>query len=257
MLKDKLKTNKFLAFVYFGLKSILTVFARVFINGVDDKYKKIKGTHEGERCFIVGTGPSLSIEDLNLISNDYSFSMNSIFKLFDKTSWRPNCYAISDPNVYKSLYDDIKSIEVDVKMFAPEVAKKGASHIIFPTNNRNYYLSQCFGSKTMNLGLSKKLNKYVNNGPSVVFCLIQIAIFMGFKKIYLLGVDCNYRSSETHSKYASYNYARKISLNSGELMIKGYESIVDDLKEYNVEVINCTRGGMLEVFPRKDLEKII
>ena len=109
----------------------------------------------------------------------------------------------------------------------------------------------------MTIGLSKKMDKYINNGPSVVFCLIQIAIYMGFKQIYLLGIDCNYKATQTHSSLTKYEYARKISLNAGELMIKAYESIVDDLNEYGVNVFNCTRGGMLEVFPRIELEDAV
>ena len=49
----------------------------------------LKNKHKGERCFIVCTGPSLSITDLEMLKHDYTFGMNNIFRLFDKTSWRP------------------------------------------------------------------------------------------------------------------------------------------------------------------------
>ena len=56
----------------------------------------INNTHVGERCFIVCTGPSLTVEDCNKLKQEYTISMNSIYKLFDKTDWRPDCYVCFD-----------------------------------------------------------------------------------------------------------------------------------------------------------------
>lgn len=39
--------------------------------------KKFKNAYMGKRCFIVATGPSLTVDDLLLISNEISFGMNS------------------------------------------------------------------------------------------------------------------------------------------------------------------------------------
>ena len=52
------------------------------------KYKALKNKHEGKRCFIVCTGPSLTLEDVNKLKNEYTFSMNNIFKCYDKTDWQ-------------------------------------------------------------------------------------------------------------------------------------------------------------------------
>lgn len=62
---------------------------------IDERYeqiKKYKDIHQRERCFIVATGPSLTLSDLEVLKNEYTFGMNSIVKLFDKTDWRPTYY---------------------------------------------------------------------------------------------------------------------------------------------------------------------
>ncbi|MCC8155583.1 MAG: hypothetical protein LIP01_16240 [Tannerellaceae bacterium] len=51
-----------------------------------------KDTKIGKRCFIVGNGPSLAIDDLNMIAGEDSFASNGIFGLLDKTVWRPTYY---------------------------------------------------------------------------------------------------------------------------------------------------------------------
>ncbi|MBO7254734.1 MAG: hypothetical protein J6V36_05480, partial [Clostridia bacterium] len=62
------------------------------------KLAKLKDSHKGERCFIIGNGPSLSVNDLNKIyeKNIPTFSTNRIFKLFEKTDWRPTYYVSED-----------------------------------------------------------------------------------------------------------------------------------------------------------------
>ena len=53
---------------------------RISGNG-NQKYnslKMYKDIHKGERCFIIATGPSLTMEDLEALKSEYTFGMNSI-----------------------------------------------------------------------------------------------------------------------------------------------------------------------------------
>ncbi len=49
------------------------------------KLSEYKDKYKGRSCFVIGTGPSLTVEDLNAIANEYTFASNSIFRYFDKT----------------------------------------------------------------------------------------------------------------------------------------------------------------------------
>ena len=84
----------------FGLSKCLRI-SRIYRKSSYEKLKSLKDQHKGERCFIVATGPSLRIEDLNLLRNEFTFSMNSIFLLFDETDWRPTYYGIQFPDLYQ------------------------------------------------------------------------------------------------------------------------------------------------------------
>ena len=69
-------------------------------NGFDDRQfsrlKEFENKYNGERCFIIATGPSLTIDDLEKLKDEYTFGVNSIIKLFDETDFRPDFYGIQD-----------------------------------------------------------------------------------------------------------------------------------------------------------------
>ena len=65
----------------------------------DKKYsriKQLKNVHKDQRCFIVCTGPSLTLSDVEKLEKEITFGVNSIVKLYNKTMWRPTYYGIID-----------------------------------------------------------------------------------------------------------------------------------------------------------------
>lgn len=66
--------------------------SNTYLNSVKDAYK-------GKRCFVIGTGPSLTKEDLELLKGEVTFASNRIFKIFNETDWRPTFYGIFDETV--------------------------------------------------------------------------------------------------------------------------------------------------------------
>jgi len=74
--------------------------------GEDPRFRQTeecRNRHYGERVFIVATGPSLSLEDLEKLTascledleklkNENTISMNSIVNVFSKTDFRPTYY---------------------------------------------------------------------------------------------------------------------------------------------------------------------
>lgn len=229
----------------------------------DKRYVALKNKHQGERCFIVCTGPSLTLDDVNKLQNEVTFSMNNIFKSYDKTSWRPTYYAISDYRVYGKVKDQINKGDVlkdSIFLYSRfEVkyrkGKKNPNAVpIYCSNTRNA-ISLMKDLSYKHIGMPKHLDRYVNNGCTVAFILMQMAIYMGFKDIYLLGADCSYVGKD-HSDLAPNQKGNKINKQAGLQIINIYSSIANQLPE-GVTIYNATRGGMLEVFPRVDLDEVL
>lgn len=217
---------------------------------------KIKNTYQNERCFIIGTGPSLTIEDLNLLKKEITFSCNSIIKLFSKTNWRPTFYGIQDCGIYAKLKDDIFKYSLEMnKLFIPEnISKKfeiPQNVILFPYSNL-YHLAD----PKYYVNFSNDCYKIVYDGYTIVYSLIQIAIYMGFKEIYLLGCDVNYQKGKQNHVVSNGVVYRNEYL-SNKPMIEAHKIAKKNADKLNVKIFNCTRGGLLNIYPRISLEKVL
>ena len=229
----------------------------------DKRYVELKNKHEGERCFIVCTGPSLTLEDVEKLKGEYTFSMNSIFKCYDKTDWRPTYFGMSDWRFYKLFkneFDDPAKFKDSTILYSRNEIhykhKKDPKAIPVYCSNTNLIRSFMKDLSYKHIGMSKDLDKRVNNGSTVAFIMLQMAIYMGFKKIYLLGSDCNYQGPKDHSDLAPAVKNQRVAKNDGIKFIEVYSSMLKDIPE-DVHIYNATRGGMLEVFPRVDLDEVL
>lgn len=223
------------------------------------RLRRLRGMHHGERCFVIGNGPSLRSEDLDLIRNETSFASNLIFKFYDSTSWRPDFYFAQD--VYdERLRDYVESLSAEQAFIGAYFLRK---HRI---RNRNPIAYR--GLKSQSDGeFSNDCSTGVYETATVTFTMLQFAVFMGFSEIYLLGIDNTYRntidsennlvvndeivdhfyeSTTAHVSYANVNE-----------MTRAYVIAREAAAERGVRIFNATRGGALEVFPRVALEDVM
>lgn len=229
------------------------------INFTNEKIRQFKGIHKGKRCFIVATGPSLRMEDLKTLHDHHEIciSMNRIYNLFDQTEWRPDYYVIEDAKMIEDLSDEISEIDLPYKFVAanPEcywTREKAHSSIKYQMIVQNYKEKP---------GFSECFEKYVYNGRTVTYVCLQLAAYMGFSEVYLLGVDFNYSKNlyaeENHFKgYHKSNPNVRLNQIDPERMRLAYEKAKEYGKTHDIRIYNATRGGKLEVFERKDFDKI-
>ena len=226
------------------------------------KLRKFKNIHKGERCFIVATGPSLKLDDVEKLKNEYTFGVNSIIGFFDKTDWRPDYYMVIDVNSYKSL--DISQLKNLKNVFYHFKIKD------YPYNN-GYKVPMCgIPQSYQNTKLQKKfpqifpwtkfsedISRIVYDGRTVVYACLQFAAYMGFEEVYLLGTDCNYKGVEKHQKDLEYNNMKITDENVGDYMIECYKIARKYQDTHEMNIYNATRGGYLEEFERVNLDTII
>ena len=256
-----------IAMLFYNLKIAL------ILNGIineDERYKKIKelkGIHQGERCFIVATGPSVKMEDLELIKNEITISMNSIVNVLDDTSFRPTYYMLQDYGTFKRIYENFKKLPSQtIKFIGINNLNihhyKKYKNIIEPDNNIYFYRlnsakTKKYGNLSINktkIGFSWDCWKEIIDGYMVTYSAIQLAVWMGISEIYLIGCDCNYSQKINHiGEYMESNH--EYSNKAEARMMKSYECAYDNLKG-KVKIYNATRGGKLEIFPRVDFEKM-
>lgn len=223
------------------------------------KYKKLldyKDKHKGERCFVIATGPSLTMEDLESLKDEYTISMNSICRLYDDTDWRPTYYAIQDHHVFNNMQDIIRA-HPEVPVFISDNVKRKYKRepewIEFPTDTMYHSYDMKIGKYYAKF--SDDAYDIVYDGYSIAYSCIELAVYMGFKEIYLLGTDCTYLGEKEHFIDAGVEDRSRVF--ATPKLIVGYECAKEYADSHGIKIYNSTRGGVLEVFERKSLEEVL
>lgn len=218
--------------VFYELKTIErflnTLLVSVFIRMQIDSFKN---TEKNNICFLFGNGPSLNDTDLcNIEKWDALFGVNSIFKGMDKLGlYKFKYYLCNSVECWDSNYDEL--INLDTTMFVtPNIAK----NCDVP---ENIIEINCF------------CDKYIN----VISCALDIVLHLGFKTVYLLGIDHNY-NGWCRWNDAFGNKPSDEMLNEFEGEFKHCSEI---FKMNNREIYNSTVGSNLDIFPHMKISDIV
>lgn len=219
------------------------------------RYKEI---HAGECCFIIGNGPSLKKEDLEALksNNIITFAANGIYHIYEETTWRPSYYVMCDAIAYKMMYKDIVAY-ADESYFIADYYYTNME--VMEGINRYHFINEL--QREAKFKFSTDITKGIYSGKTVVYAMIQLACYMGFKEIYLLGVDWtggkntgvmrkdfyNKDMPETNNYYYDLVYEEKVA----------FESAKEYAEQNGIKIYNATRGGELEVFERRDFDDIL
>jgi hypothetical protein len=239
---------------------------------------ELKGRYEGQRCFIMGNGPSLNNMDLSMFENEIVWGSNKCFLLFDRIKWRPKFYVGVDTRVIPDIREPIHRVERELPQttfFFPLTFRlKGVLR-----SRENVYW---FNKKPRNPAAGP-LGKFTPDASSRVFSaatvsisMMQLAAYLGFSHLYLIGCDTNYTIPATvrtegkahqlvstknddpnHFSADYFGAGSKWHPPDQEKMMEHYQWAKEACDQLGVQVSNATVGGKLEVFPRVDYLRIL
>jgi hypothetical protein len=265
----------------FVMKSLITHPLRKARNwfraqGIPTKYNDIKilslkDRHKGERCVLVGMGPSLRMEDLERLKNCVTFGCNQVFKAFAETTWRPTYYTVSDCVVAETYKEEILAVD-SIKIF-PDYSKE------FLGSERDVlWLHKCpakNGEDSTKLEFSKNLVEGVAaGGATVIYDQLQIAYYMGFREAILVGIDFNYENFallDEHSQQGQlaenknegnhfiknyYKPGEKMNVPKVELQRNAFQKASQVYAESGRKLINASRKTKLDVIERGDFDAL-
>lgn len=217
---------------------------------------KLKDSKKGKRCFIIGNGPSLRATDLDLLIGEDCFAANRLYMIYSKTKWRPTYYTVVDWHGIGR--DTSESLEAEIVFLGDYYWRKnkpqGDNIIVF-------YGNRLLDTKQESFRFSDDITKRVYLGATVTFANLQIACYMGYDEIYLLGIDHNYayvkdasgkliRNQEVANSHFFKDEQSKNVYGDMEGMTNAYLTAKKYADQHGVKIYNATRGGKLEVFER-------
>lgn len=232
---------------------------------------KIKEGNESDVFLVLGNGPSLLLSDIEKLGQKIpTIASNKIFLFFEKTKWRPSYFTICDPllsyKLKKFNFPGICTVLCPENVF---YLLRGAKNKKFPW--KNITLDQAWMEYERN-GIFKPdpvINGFYE-GFSVTNQNIQLAIWLGAKKIYLIGID-HYYNEKSEAKAGSkmlhegQNHFHSEYRKKGEIvnnapidkMNDAYAKTHAIALANGVKVINISRKTALDVFPRSTVEAVL
>ncbi len=232
------------------------------ITSNERKLLTFKNKHREERVFIIGNGPSLNTLDLTLLKNEITFGVNNIYLNYEKMGFRPTYYVVEDVLVAEDRAEEINSLENTTKFYGNylDFCLKKGKDVIWTNTIVNYKDYDNFP----NFSTNAARNLWV--GGTVSYINLQLAYFMGFKKVYLIGFDHNYKipssakiegvrieSTEDDVNHFHPNYFGK-GYRWHDPVVSRMEKALHKAKFYfekdNRKIYNATNGGKLEIFER-------
>lgn len=223
--------------------------------------EKLKNRFKGKRCFIVATGPSLTYDDLARLHDNHEFciSINSIFTCFSETKWRPDCYVIVDADGISMWKEEFcKLEEIPYKFIADSQPYFDYTQL---DASWHVYHSILDDFSIKNMLFSEDCSRKVYNGSTVVYVCIQLAVYLGFEEIYLLGVDYSYKANgKNHFTKQAEPDEQFDGMNGQNLIQKISYTAFQKAEEYasshHIKIYNATRRTYLDVFEPVDFDSL-
>jgi hypothetical protein len=225
------------------------------------------GRYSGKRCFIIGNGPSLNKIDMSRLENEVTFGVNSIFLMTQTNGFRPTFYVVEDNLVFKENQDAIDRYTGVTKILPTQYAERLACRddcFVFDmeTSFYNRTNKRLFGVPQFNQSDRPKFFC----GQSVTYINMQLAYYLGFTEVILIGMDFSYQKPPSHDQSGNHihshgddpNHFHKDYFGAGKTwkdprlgrVLRSYMRAKFEYESTGRSIVNATPGGELELFPR-------
>lgn len=150
------------------------------------RLRSLQNRHSGERLVLVANGSSLNTMDLSFLSRETTIGLNKIYLGIRKFNFYPRYYVAINDKVLRQSADEIKQLNC-VKF----INDRAADYI--PENALTYHIN----TSNPPGRFSHDLTLGIHEGWTVTYAALQIAYFLGFKEVILIGLDHHYEFSGT------------------------------------------------------------
>jgi FkbM family methyltransferase len=219
----------------------------------------LHGAFSGQTCFIIGNGPSLRHTDLQALSQEFTFGLNRIYLNYSQMGFQPTFFCCANPHVLKQFAADIDAVR-SLKFLSI------AGRKWIRDTNGVFFLRSVQTADGFEFVKDLSLGEW-SEGWTVTYCAMQVAYYLGFSRVVLIGVDHNYPVSGDPNTLAratgpDTNHFHEEYFSDG--VVWEYPDLVRSERAYRLakevyeesgrEIVDATIGGKLRVFRKVDFE---
>ncbi len=204
---------------------------------------------------IIANGPSLNKTDFHHIRNRITIGLNKIYLGFSKFGFYPKYYVAINEKVLRQSAEQISSLNC-VKFLS------NRARDLYRENALTYILNTTLPPSRF----SDSLSDGIHEGWTVTYAALQIAFFMGFKKVVIVGLDhrFEYQGSPNETSvlkgldtnHFSEDYFANQEWDNPDL-IRSEESFRIAREKFEADrrtIIDATVDGACDVFDKRPLE---
>lgn len=211
----------------------------------------------GQKAVILCNGPSLNDVDFEDLQGVFCFGLNKINLLFERTDFRPDCIVAINNLVIRQNADFY--MQCDIPIFLNAVHARQ----FLPFGEKHIHLC-CYEN-----GFSKRPARFVSQGGTVTYAALQLAYFMGFSEVALVGCDHYFSSSGTPHKilqgqmhdpnHFDKNYFANQAWHAPDLAMseKSYAEALCAYEQSGRRLVNASTKTKLDVLPRQELKAFV
>ena len=188
----------------------------------------LKDKEKGNRCFILACGPSLLDCSEDQLKGEKKIAVNHAIQRFPSSQYS----VIADPKCYNEI--------------GP------TNNILFsasyPFRIPNSYYSKDLGNRP---GWSWDLTKGVHIGHTSTYMALQLAVWVGFSPIILLGLDLYDTDDRTHyyGKRSPKQQATLSRENLHNAMRESFEWAEENELKGSIEIYNASMTSKMQTYP--------
>jgi hypothetical protein len=223
-----------------------------------DSIRKYRNIYAGRRCVIIGNGPSLRQTNMDLLRDEITFGLNRIYLMFDQLGFTPTFHAVINRLVVEQCADDLRQIRV------PLFTCKQNRDLLGGMPNA-IFLTELQGPRFV----SDAAQGFWAGG-TVTYLAMQLAYYMGFSKVVLVGVDHRFAVSgppnqvveskgpdDSHFDPNYFGKGFKWQLPDYEASEMAYTLARDHYQRHGRQIVDATVDGALTIFPKMSLDKAL
>lgn len=224
------------------------------LQSVADPYKD---KYKNARCVVIGNGPSLNKMDLSILKNEFTFGLNRIYMLFEEWGFETSFLVSINRFVLEQFSDDLCNLNM-LKFF------NWAYREPYSADEKTVFLTP----KLSYIADGNICNGYYPIGGTVTNVALEIAYFMGFSEVILIGVDHSFADKgvgatavvaegpdKNHFSPDYFGSGTVWQLPDYVLMEQGYQKMKQLFEENGRRIVDGTVDGKLQIFPKVSFEK--
>ena len=211
--------------------------------------------HKDERCFIIGNGPSLKQMDLTRLRGQTTFGLNRIYLLFPELGFTTTYLVSVNDLVLEQCAPEMR------QLILPKFITWRTRDWFRGDPHANFLDTDFTGPENFTGDMLGR----VFEGFTVTFVALQLAFYMGFHEVVLIGVDHNFSTQGTpnatvvssgddpnHFAPDYFGKGFRWQLPDLEGSERAYRLARKAYAEAGRRIVDATLGGKLTIFPKVD-----